>query len=166
MDYNNLKGGRDSSVGIATRYGLDGQGIESQWRRDFPHPSRPALRPTQPPVQWVPGLSRGVKRPERGVDHPPSTKRRGHKRVGLYLYSPSGTQWPVIGRTEPNGCVLEWGQGTQMCNMNLPCAESKHKRCELKGPTSILCRPQIVSRTTDLSTVPLPHSKRNKKEMI
>ena len=50
--------GRDSSVGIATRYGLDGPGIESRWGRDFPHPSRPALGPTQPPVQWVPGLSR------------------------------------------------------------------------------------------------------------
>ena len=50
---------RDSSVGIATRYGLDGPGIESRWGRDFPHPSTPALGPTQPPIQWVPGLSRG-----------------------------------------------------------------------------------------------------------
>ena len=51
--------GRHSSVGIATRYGLDGPRIEYQWGRDFPHPSRPALGSTQPPVQWVPGLSRG-----------------------------------------------------------------------------------------------------------
>jgi len=29
--------GRDSSVGIATRYGLDGPGIESRWEGDFPH---------------------------------------------------------------------------------------------------------------------------------
>ena len=50
---------RDSAVGIATRYGLDGPGIESRWGGDFPHPPRPALGPTQPPVQWVPGLSRG-----------------------------------------------------------------------------------------------------------
>ena len=52
--------------GIATRYGLDGPGIESQWGRDFPHQSRPALTPTQPPVQWVSGLSQGV-RYGRGV---------------------------------------------------------------------------------------------------
>jgi hypothetical protein len=52
--------GPGSSVGIATGYGLDGPGIESRWGRDFPHLSRPTLGPIQPPVQCVPGLSRGV----------------------------------------------------------------------------------------------------------
>ena len=51
--------GRDSSVGIETGYGLYGPGIESRWGQDFLHPSRPELGHTQPPAQWVPGLSRG-----------------------------------------------------------------------------------------------------------
>jgi len=59
MAFSNGGGGEFSVVGIATRYGLKGPGIESWWGRDFPHLSRPVLGPTQPPVQWVPGLSRG-----------------------------------------------------------------------------------------------------------
>ena len=49
----------NSVIGIATLCGLDGPGIESWWGRDFPHLSRPALRPTQPPAQWVSCLSWG-----------------------------------------------------------------------------------------------------------
>jgi hypothetical protein len=50
------------AVGIVIGYGLDGPGIKSQLGRDFPHLSRRALGPNQPPVQWVPALSPGVKR--------------------------------------------------------------------------------------------------------
>jgi hypothetical protein len=50
--------GSGSVVGMATSYGLDDPGIESRWRRDFPHLSRPALVATQPPVRWVSVLSR------------------------------------------------------------------------------------------------------------
>jgi hypothetical protein len=68
--------GRDSVVSIATRYKLDSPGIESRWGRGVPHP------PTQPPVQWVTGLSRGES--GRGVTlttHPSSTEVK--KRVVL-----------------------------------------------------------------------------------
>ena len=63
--------GPGSSVGIVIGYELDGLGIESRWGRDFPHLSRPALGPTQPPVQWVLGLSRGKERPGRDADPSP-----------------------------------------------------------------------------------------------
>ena len=53
-----VSSGPGSVVGIATGYGLDGPGIESRWGRDFLHLSKPDLGPTQPPVQWVSGLSR------------------------------------------------------------------------------------------------------------
>jgi len=55
-----LKIGHYRFLILATRYGLNGPRIESQWGRDFPHLSRPALRPTQSPIQWVPGLSQGL----------------------------------------------------------------------------------------------------------
>jgi hypothetical protein len=86
-----------SVVGIATAYGLDGSGIESRWRRDFLHQSRPALGPTQPPVQWVPGLSRGKVRPGRDADPSSSSSAEVKNRVKLYLYSPKGPSWPMTG---------------------------------------------------------------------
>ena len=55
------QGGHDSSVGVETRYGLHGPGIESLWGRGFPHPSRQTLGPNQPPIKWVSGLFPVVK---------------------------------------------------------------------------------------------------------
>jgi hypothetical protein len=65
-------GSRVSSGSIVSDYGLDDRAIEvnpRQGQRIFPlsSVSRPALGPTQPPVQWVPEvLSPGLKR-GRGV---------------------------------------------------------------------------------------------------
>jgi len=50
--------GLGSSVGVATDYGLDGPGSNPGGDEIF-RPSRPGLGPAQPPVQWVPCLSRG-----------------------------------------------------------------------------------------------------------
>jgi len=80
-----LEWGRDGVVGRATHYGLDGPRIECQWGRDFPHSSRPAVGPTQPPIQWVPGLFPRVKRPGRGADHPPSSSAEVKERVAILL---------------------------------------------------------------------------------
>jgi len=71
---------------IATRYGLDGPGIESRWGRDFPHHSTQALGPTQPPTQWVPCPSRGYAAGEWRRPPTPSTAEV-KERVELYLYS-------------------------------------------------------------------------------
>jgi hypothetical protein len=53
------KVGRDGAVCTASRYGLDGLGFKSRWRRDFPPLATPALEPTHPPKQYTLGHSRG-----------------------------------------------------------------------------------------------------------
>ena len=92
--------GRDSSAGIATRDGLDDSGNESRWggtRFSAPVQPGPGVYPASCTMST--GSFPGVKRPGRGADYPPPSKCRGHERVELYLYSPSGPSWPVIGWT-------------------------------------------------------------------
>ena len=60
------------------------------------------------PVQTGPGahplsctmrsgyLSRGIKRPGRGVNNQSLSSSEVKERVELYLYSPSGSSWPVL----------------------------------------------------------------------
>ena len=61
--------GSGSSVSITTDYGLDCPALNLGGDEIF-RPSRPVLGPTQHPVQWVPGCSRGQRRPGRGADSP------------------------------------------------------------------------------------------------
>ena len=82
--------GRVSAVGIATRFGLGGPGIESFQTGPGAHPASYTMGT---------GSSQGVKRPLAWCWPPTPTKCRSHERVGLYLFSPSGAQWPVLGRT-------------------------------------------------------------------
>ena len=93
--------GRDSSVGISTRYRLDGPAIESRWERDFPHPSS---RHWYPPSLLYNGYRVfPVGKAAGGValtTNPPSSAEV-EGRVELYICSPSGPSWPVLEITLP-----------------------------------------------------------------
>ena len=63
--------GREISVSIATRYGLDGPGIESRWWARFSVPVQAVLGAH--PASYIMGAGSfpGVNRPRCGVDQPP-----------------------------------------------------------------------------------------------
>jgi hypothetical protein len=69
--------------------------------RDFPHLSRPAPGPTQPPVQWVPRLSRGLRRPGCDADHRPLSSAEVKKELSYTATHPMGPPGPVPGSPPP-----------------------------------------------------------------
>jgi hypothetical protein len=67
---NYLQHGPGSSVGIATRYGLDSPGIEYRWGAQISAPVQTG--PGAHPASYTTDIGSfpGVKRPGRGVNHP------------------------------------------------------------------------------------------------
>jgi hypothetical protein len=89
--------GPDSAVGIATRYGLDGPGIDSRWEDSFSAPIQtgPGAHPASCTMSTA--SSPGIKRPKRGVDRPSPSRAEVKERVDLYLYTPFGSSWTILG---------------------------------------------------------------------
>jgi hypothetical protein len=78
----------------AASYGLDGPGIESPKGRDLPHPFKPALGHTQPPVNGYRVIPGGKERPGRDIDYRPPHNVAVKERVKLFLY-PTGPSLQV-----------------------------------------------------------------------
>jgi hypothetical protein len=62
--------------------------------------SEPALWPTQPPAQWVPGgpFPGGKARPGRDANHSPPSSAEVENEQELYLLSPQAPSWRIAGQ--------------------------------------------------------------------
>ena len=87
----------DVSAGIETLYGLDGPGIESRLGEEIFRTRQTGPGSHQASYTIGTGSFPGVKRPGRDDDHPPPSTAEVKERVDIYLYSPSGFSWPVLG---------------------------------------------------------------------
>ena len=97
--------GRDSSVGIATRYGLDGPEIESRWGARLSGTVQTGSGTHPASYTTVSGSLLGVKRPGRDADHPHPSSAEVKERVEPYLYSLCAPSWPVLRWPLP---LLSW----------------------------------------------------------
>jgi hypothetical protein len=93
---NSLLSWLDRVVSIATRYGLDGKGIENRRGQEFPHQSRRPWRSPSLPYDGYRVFPGGkTAKAWRWPPTPPTAEVK--ERVELYIYSPSGPSWPVLG---------------------------------------------------------------------
>ena len=120
-----------------------------------------------------------VKRPGRGADHPPPSRAEDEGRVELYVFSPSGPSWPVIGRALPLTSVLPFSTklgvpqriSTKVPNMKFNRNPSSKSRADTCGQTDVhdevtMCFSRLWERfqkhepyaiqTADIWTMSLP----------
>ena len=86
--------GCDSSVVIATPYGLDGPGIGSPWwgwGANYSATVQTGLEDHPASYTIVTESFPGVKWRKRGVDHTSPSSTEVKESVELYIYSPSGS---------------------------------------------------------------------------
>jgi hypothetical protein len=134
---------------MGTRYGLDGPGIEYWFGRKFPHPFKPPYRP----IRYI-GYTvsfPGVKRPGRGVDHPPPSSLHGllQGEIYLHLYRESFTFCDfykacfISKTTETRPQIVRLVAISVFCDVK-PC--SLVRRYQRSGGTSCLHLRSIQSR--------------------
>ena len=89
--------GRNNAVSITIRHGLDCPGIESRWGGGEIFRTRPD-RPWGPPSLLYKGyqIFPGGKAAEAWHWQPTLSRAEVKERVEPYLYSPSGSSWPVL----------------------------------------------------------------------
>jgi hypothetical protein len=93
----------DGGLGWLSRYsdllraGRSGDRIPVGARFSATVQNGPEVHPA--PYKMNTGPFPGVKRPERGADDPLPSSEEVKERPELYLFSPSGHSWSVLGRT-------------------------------------------------------------------
>ena len=81
----------------------------------------------------------GVKRPGRGIDHPPQSRAELKERVELYLYSLSGRSWSVLGWTLPS--LLPSSKSQKHVKLEVENDENKLWKCIPNFRFTVLLKP-------------------------
>ena len=92
-DINKWEVVRGSSVGTAARYGLDGRGSNPGRGARFSTPAQSGRRAHPASCTMGTGSLPGLKRPGRGVDHPPSSSAEVKRKSGA---TPLLPLWAVV----------------------------------------------------------------------